>query len=264
MKSKNICKFIPASIADKLDIKCFIYESNFETMSTKYYCEDNRAILIKNGGGKFFFDDSEFRAEAGNLLFLFEKEYLYIIPDDECEYMYISFSGTRSYTLFRRFGINKINRCFTGFDSLVPFWHESLTRASQINIDLAAESVLLYTFSRLSTDNNEKNNLINTIIEITENNFTDSALSVSKIADKLAYNPKYISHIFKEKIGIGYSQYLRNIRIKHAVTLIDHGLDSVKNIAILSGFMDPLYFSAVFKKVVGISPKEYMTRGKRE
>jgi YesN/AraC family two-component response regulator len=40
--------------------------------------------------------------------------------------------------------------------------------------------------------------------------------------------------------------------------LFDHGIDSVKNVAFLSGYKDPMYFSNVFKKVVGRSPKDYM------
>ena len=77
------------------------------------------------------------------------------------------------------------------------------------------------------------------------------------IADELSYNSKYISHIFKEKMGISYSEYLRSLRLKFAVSLFDRGLDSVKNVALLSGFSDPLYFSTVFKKGMGVSPKEY-------
>jgi AraC-like DNA-binding protein len=61
-------------------------------------------------------------------------------------------------------------------------------------------------------------------------------------------------------MGIGYAEYLRNLRIKYAVSLFDHGIDSVKNVALLSGFSDPLYFSTVFKTVVGLSPKEYLKK----
>ncbi|MBE5732376.1 MAG: helix-turn-helix transcriptional regulator, partial [Clostridiales bacterium] len=48
------------------------------------------------------------------------------------------------------------------------------------------------------------------------------------------------------------------IRIKHAVTLLDYGIDSIKNVALLSGFTDPLYFSNVFKAQIGISPTQYL------
>ena len=58
-------------------------------------------------------------------------------------------------------------------------------------------------------------------------------------------------------MGIGYAQYLRNLRIKHAITLFENGIDSVKNVAFLSGFSDALYFSSVFKAELGMSPAEY-------
>ena len=57
-----------------------------------------------------------------------------------------------------------------------------------------------------------------------------------------------------------YTEYLRMLRLKYAISLLEHGLDSVKNVAILSGFSDPLYFSTVFKKSIGCSPKEYAER----
>lgn len=260
MKSKNICKFVPDTIPDKLDIHCFIYESDPETMSTPMVFNHHRAILVKQGSGKFHFDDMELAFSAGNLFFAFAGESFYATGDNECEYMYISFSGSRADSLFRRFLISKPNRRFPDFDAMIPFWHDSLSRASETNIDLAAESVLLYTFSRLKAPKSEKNNLINDIIELTEHRFREADLSLATLSGELAYNPKYISHIFKEKMGMGYSEYLRTLRIKYAITLIDHGLDSVKNIALLSGFNDPLYFSTVFKKVVGITPKEYKLR----
>ena len=63
-------------------------------------------------------------------------------------------------------------------------------------------------------------------------------------------------------MSIGYSEYLRTLRIKYAVSLFDHGIDSVKNVALLSGFQDPLYFSSVFKNVIGISPTQYIGKSK--
>ena len=114
--------------------------------------------------------------------------------------------------------------------------------------------------SRLDGDKDEQSSLIRRIIEITEENFSDPDLSISSIAQELSYNPKYLSHIFKKQMVMGYSEYLRNYRINYAVSLFNYGIDSVKNIAFLSGFSDPLYFSNVFKKVMGISPKDYKAK----
>ena len=61
-------------------------------------------------------------------------------------------------------------------------------------------------------------------------------------------------------MGTSYTEYLRMLRLKYAVSLLDHGLDSIKNVALLSGFSDPLYFSTVFKQALGVSPKEYVDK----
>jgi YesN/AraC family two-component response regulator len=126
------------------------------------------------------------------------------------------------------------------------------------NLDLTAESLLLYTFSRLESEDNAERGLIAKIIEITEESFGDYNLNITCLAEKLSYHPKYLSHVFKSKTGVTYSEYLRSVRMKYATMLFDGGLDSVKNVAQLSGYSDPFYFSNVFKKCIGISPKEYI------
>ena len=260
MKDRNICKFIPSSVTDELRVSCFIFESNTDTMQTETVLQENMLILVKKEKAVFSFDGIKGETVAGTLVFGFAGEKMRVSECDDCEYMYINFSGARCEKIFRRFGISRANRAFSGFDGMIPLWQDSLSRASDENIDLASEGILLYTFSRLSGEEAASAGLVNTVIAMTEERFTDPGLSVALIAKELSYNPKYISHVFKEKMGMRYSEYLRMCRIKYAVSLFDAGLDSVKNISYLSGFDDPLYFSTVFKKVVGVSPKEYKVR----
>lgn len=259
MKSKNICKFISESSADRLNILCFVYESDLNTMSAETTEKSNRAILIKQGCGSLICDGIDISFDAGDLIFAFTGENTKVVTKG-CEYLYVSFDGARSDSLFRRFGISKANRRFCGFDGMIPIWHDSLSRASEKNIDLTAEGMLLYAFSRLANEATEQNGVIAEIIQLTEHDFSDPQMSLKEIAKSLNYNPKYVSHLFKEKMGMNYSEYLKNARLKYAVALFDSGVDSVKNVAALSGFSDPLYFSSVFKKTLGVSPKEYCKR----
>ena len=260
MKNKNICRFIPEPAPDVLEIQNFVYEADREVMRKDYVLPEHRALLAVQGSGRFFADGKETSVSTGDVLFFFKDEETYCEPSDGLEYIYISFSGARAETLFRRFGIYKTNRCFGGFEGLIPMWKDSILRASEESIDLAAESALLYAFSLFSSDEKEKGDVINKAVEYIKENFTDPDLSLAAVADDLGYNSKYLSHLFKDKMGVSFSEYVRNVRIKHAVMLFDHGLDSVKNVAFLSGFSDPLYFSSVFKGTVGISPKEYKER----
>ncbi|MBQ2968588.1 MAG: AraC family transcriptional regulator [Clostridia bacterium] len=257
MKDRNICKFIPATAAEQLKTFCYVLESNPKTMQTAFSLANHRAVLMKQGNGVFHIDDKTAEVSGGSLLFLFRDETVFAKLSDGAEYLYIDFAGNRAEALFQRFGIHKSCRLFPGFDGLLPLWQDSLARATELSIDLASESILLYTFSRLNSMQAEENKLLKQIVELTETQFTDPALSITSVANVLSYNPKYLSHFFKARFNISYSEYLRNMRIKYAITLFDHGIDSVKNVAYLSGFSDPLYFSSVFKRVVGMSPKMY-------
>ena len=257
MSSKNMCKFVTETPEEAIIIHNFVLESDINTMKNMQTLISHRMILVKEGSAVILIDNARYVVSSGSIIFGFENENISALPDEKCQYMYISFSSNRANSLFLRFGINRNNRVFNGFDGIIPLWHEALTHATEKNIDLTAEGVLLYTFSRFTKDASQKNGLINEVLSITEDEFTDPKLSISEISNRLSYNAKYISHLFKSKLGVTYSEYLRNMRIKYAVSLLEHGIDSVKNVAFLSGFSDPLYFSNVFKKVVGVSPKEY-------
>ncbi len=258
MKNKNMCKFIESSVSENLKTENFVFET--EIMETPHAITLHRAILIARGEGVFQIDQISLPFHTGTLCFVFQGERYSVKAESSCEYIYITFGGGRAEELFRRFGIHKGNRSVNGLDSLLPLWRESLLHASAENIDLAAESMLLYTFSRLQKSCHEKDDLIQKITAFSEENFNDPTLALSFIAEKLNYNAKYLSHTFKEKTGTSYTEYLRMLRLKYAISLFDHGLDSIKNVALLSGFSDPLYFSTIFKQTLGVSPKEYLER----
>lgn len=259
MKDKNICKFITYDTEDKLQISNFIYESNLEQIKSNVTIGVNRMFLLVKGECDFIFQGVKFPATVGTLIFGFPTESFSVYAEEPIEYMYISFSGRRGEELLRRFGINKSCRAFHGSEGIIPLWKSTLSRAAEENIDLAAESILLYTFSRFDAGSAEVNEIINRVVTVTEESFSDPTTSITEISRNLGYNAKYISHLFKKKMGVSYSEYIRDIRIKYAVSLFEHGIDSVKNVALLSGFKDPLYFSSVFKKTVGVAPKDYLT-----
>lgn len=258
MKTDNICKFVSPKYAQNLSVSCFVRETDFGAMRQKHTISHHYMILVTKGDGEFVVEKTKFPFTSNTLAFAFKGEEFYTEPGEDCEYMYIRFDGSRSEELFRRFNIHKNNRVFPGFDSLVPLWKESLLRASEETVDLASESMLYYTFSRLKTSTSQKNTLFHKVLDIVETGFNNPALSLNYIADQLSYSPKYISNIFKKEMKMGFAEYLRTIRIKYAVTLFEHGIDSVKNVSFLSGFTDPLYFSTVFKNETGVSPKEYI------
>jgi AraC-like DNA-binding protein len=197
---------------------------------------------------------------TGSLIFAFSNDTFSLPNCEGAEFLYVDFSGSRAEDLLHRFGVNSSNRFFDGFGGMIPFWKESLLCASPETIDLAAESVLLHTLSRMRKEKNAHNDIITSVLQIIDNEFNDHSLSITSIGEELSYHPKYLSQLFKKEVGAGFSEYLRNKRINYARALFDHGIDSIKNVALLSGFNDPLYFSSVFKKATGMSPKQYIQK----
>jgi len=257
MLDNNICKFIMPGVESGLSVSCFVQEGNPDAMRAKTVLPTHRISLVSRGGGSFVINGAVYPFSVGDVVFAFRGEEIYT-ESEGCEFMYIQFEGARADELFLRFDIRPGNRIFCAYDGLLPLWKESLSRANGQTTDLVAESMLLYTFSRLTPASTEKDGLLYQLLGQIEKKFNDPELTLGRIAEELAYNPKYVSHLFKEGMGIGFTEYLRIMRIRYAVSLFDHGLDSVRNVALLSGFSDPLYFSTVFKREVGVSPREYI------
>ena len=258
MKTVNICKFPTAPrFGATLTVSCFVRESNAETMHKTLRLSHHRMILFAQGTGSMRIDGVSYPFRAGTLLFVLSGESIVLSEGEDIVYMYVDFSGARAEEL-HRFHITALTRCEEGYDGLIPLWQESLARAVEDTIDLAAESILLHTFSRLRGADAERRGIIAQIVQLTEQSFNDPEWNLTAVARELSYHPKYVSHVFKEKMGIPYSEYLRTVRLNYAITLFDHGIDSVKNVSLLSGFSDPLYFSNVFKKTICMSPKEYV------
>ncbi|MBR2907651.1 MAG: helix-turn-helix transcriptional regulator [Clostridia bacterium] len=260
MKTGNICKFPETALSNELSIFSFVFETDESIMKKETRLNKNRMILIEQGTGELLFDGVPYSVATGTLIFGFEGETYVLRNGEGVRYLYIDFGGARASGLFCRFGIFLGTRKKDNLNALIPLCKESLFSTQQENIDITAESIVLYAFSRISTEHTAKqSDIMQKIIEYTEENFRDPELSISSVADEIGYNPKYLSHLFKKKMNVSYCEYLRSLRFKHAISLFELGLSSVKNVAFMSGFSDPLYFSNAFKKAIGISPKDFIT-----
>ncbi|MBQ4526970.1 MAG: helix-turn-helix transcriptional regulator [Clostridia bacterium] len=257
----NICKFVPDSFGHQLKTSDFVYEFDSENLNKRKNVKKNMLCIVSGGSGTLCTDYGKNELRSGSIFFCFENVPYRVEDLDNMEVMYITFSGSRCAELFSRFAISPVSPVFEGNEGLLSFWKNAIGKANEKNIDLLSESVLLYTFSHMSafTEPGEKQ-VIGEVLRFVDENFTDATLSLEAVAKELGYSSKYISRAFKESVNITFSEYLRNSRIQHAISLMEHGIISVKNAALLSGYRDPLYFSNVFKKCVGISPGEYIKK----
>jgi AraC family transcriptional regulator, transcriptional activator of pobA len=84
--------------------------------------------------------------------------------------------------------------------------------------------------------------------------------TVNYIASQLNLSPKYLSDLLKQETGKTALELIHLYMISEAKNLLVDGERSIAEIAYHLGFENPPYFSRLFKKETGISPKEYINR----
>jgi YesN/AraC family two-component response regulator len=82
-------------------------------------------------------------------------------------------------------------------------------------------------------------------------------LNLSEIAGHLNVNSSYLSALFKKETGSTITEYIMNHRISHAINLLESTRLQIQTVAQLCGFEDVHYFSRIFKKVTGRTPRQY-------
>lgn len=94
------------------------------------------------------------------------------------------------------------------------------------------------------------------LVNYIDNHFYEK-LTLHDLAHKYNFNPNYCCYLFSKHKNTTFSQYVTNLRIDKAKQLIETTDFTLEKIADVVGFHDYFYFSKVFKKSCGISPKEY-------
>ena len=80
------------------------------------------------------------------------------------------------------------------------------------------------------------------------------------LAAKYRMHPGYLSRLFKQEMGETLSEFLLRIKIEKAAELLKSGHYKVGEIASMVGYSASSYFSIMFKKYTGCSPREYSQR----
>lgn len=100
------------------------------------------------------------------------------------------------------------------------------------------------------------------VMEFMEEQMDNAELTIDEFAERLMLSRTIFYRKLKSIIGLTPVDFIREIRIKRAVQLIDSGEYNFSQVAYMTGFNDPKYFSKCFKKVIGITPSEYKEKKK--
>lgn len=88
-------------------------------------------------------------------------------------------------------------------------------------------------------------------------------ITLDDVCREFSCSRSSISHLFKKRTGKSFREYLTDIRIEDAKTLLSYSGLSVTEIALSVGFSDSNYFSGVFKASTGVTPMAYRRMNKK-
>jgi CheY-like chemotaxis protein/AraC-like DNA-binding protein len=89
-------------------------------------------------------------------------------------------------------------------------------------------------------------------------------ISLQAFATKHNVSLAYFSRLFKEEVGLTFSDFLTRVRIEKAKELLERGDLRLSDISGLVGYDDPKYFAQTFRKVAGISALDYQRSRQRD
>ena len=85
-------------------------------------------------------------------------------------------------------------------------------------------------------------------------------LRLEDVAEVLHINKYYISHLFRQKLSMGFGDYVRTLRVGQACRLLERQSMSITDVAYGVGFSSPRTFNRAFAKYTGMTPREYQKK----
>jgi two-component system response regulator YesN len=122
--------------------------------------------------------------------------------------------------------------------------------------DITDSKVMLFREYLLDGAKTSKSYYVEKMIKYICDNYQRD-INIKDVADSLAISESHISRLFKSEVGYTFVDYLTYYRIKKAICFLRDPDVKIYEIAEKIGYKDQRYFSVIFKKLVGVTPKEF-------
>ena len=231
---------------------------------------DWQIIYIAAGKGHFILDGKEVIVPAGSMVLFQPKQvqdYFYF-GKDKTQVWFVHFTGREVRNTLRHYEIPTDGYILhTGisreYEDLFRRMRDELVRCSwgyeEMLTYLFRE--LLMTMHRRMTENAPRvSGFIQDEIDRARLFFDEhynEEISIEQYAVSRNMSTSWFNRSFRSAVGTSPMQYILDVRIRNAQTLLETTDYSVTSIAALVGYENPMYFSRLFRKAKGLSPSKY-------
>ena len=231
---------------------------------------DYQLLYIVSGKGHFYFHGEDRVVYAGRMVLIQprqEQRYEYF-GEDKPEVYWVHFTGSDVKNILRSYNIPMDDPIFySGASSTYSYLFKEMIHELQ-NCKTGYEDLLtMYLrqiFLLVQRTRQEERPTVSTYIqeemEFARRYFNEhynEPISIQEYAESRNMSVCYFQRNFKQIVKHPPMQYLLTIRVNNAASLLETTDYSMAEIAAIVGYEDPLYFSRLFRKIKGVSPRDY-------
>ena len=246
------------------EVRPFQYRNRNTNFNVEEKCRKNHAIVFMEFGSiSYDIDNKTIRLEKGDILLLKKGEAYNAYNSDgpgvpyAFYIVYFDIEGDE-LPYFKR--ITKVTH-YEKFLDLFSKGH-NIGEKRIIAYKLALKSILNDIFCNLykeyySSKTTEPSFLyMEKAKKYIDSNYKEK-ININILAEISGFSRAHFKRLFSKYYNITPSEYITMVRIEHAKSMLESDIFTLKEIASQCGFYDEYYFSKVFQKIVGCSPKKY-------
>ena len=206
-----------------------------------HFVKKGEGILQKNG--------KEYPIHAGEAFIILPKEVtVYTASEgDPWSYTWVGFDGALSQRFAELEPVFSYQKNWA--DEMIKVYDYDGTREYKL------VSLLFEMFAEFFTPKKPSNHYVRRVNDYIQSMYMQQ-IRVEQIAKMMNLDRRYLSRIFKEKMGKSIQEYLIFVRMEAAKKLLENGV-TVAEAAQLCGYEDVCNFSKMFKRLFGVSPRKW-------
>ncbi len=242
--------FVSSSHAEETGSFCFIENCNFTDREHQIF----NLSLFRDALSQTFEEFDEIKLhniinQLNNLLLEYPN-HIFQAMDAACSILYMAISSIPN-------GEQTMADLFSDYpDYYRSIYRQHTTEQIADWLNVFCGKLSGYFQERKNTHTNHTVNRVKRYI----NEHLSEKLTLNDVASRFNITPNYLSQLFKRYNNLGFNEYVTITKIEEAKKLMAEGNMKIYEISDSLGFESSFYFSKVFKKLEGISPKDYMNQ----
>lgn len=230
-------------------------------------------FIVTDGSGTLEYNGTEHLISKGDCVFLdCRRPYAHCTSENLWSLKWVHFYGPNMSGIYEKYVERGGLPCFA--PSELSVYEQTLDRIKDIAEndgylkDMHIFEQLTSLLTRLmeeswnpevKVESSAKRNNLQEIKDYIDLNFSQK-ITLDMLSERFFINKFYLTRIFKEQFGTSVNSYLTQVRITRAKQLLRFSDSSVEQVGLACGFSDNNYFSRIFRKVEGCTPKEFRKR----